>query len=104
MRRLPKGVTIVLSCLIIAMLFIGAYNIKETIRINHIVQTHRADHKINTIAIQTTGNPVIAVQQIMIGTLCNNYDNALGTLQAIKQAGYDAIELNDFMIQIFTVL
>ncbi|MDO5518719.1 MAG: TIM barrel protein [Clostridium sp.] len=34
----------------------------------------------------------------MIGSLCNNYDNALQTLQNIKAAGYDAIELNDFMI------
>ena len=99
MRHLPKGLMIVLSCIIIVALCLAAYNIKETIRINHIVQAHRADYKTNTAAIHTTGNPVIAVQQIMIGTLCNNYDNALWTLQAIKHAGYDAIELNDFMIQ-----
>jgi len=35
----------------------------------------------------------------MIGTLCNNYDNALQTLRSIKAAGYEAIELNDFMIR-----
>nr|WP_033167499.1 TIM barrel protein [Clostridium sp. KNHs205] len=34
----------------------------------------------------------------MIGTMCNNYDNALQTLLNIKNAGYDSIELNDFMI------
>ena len=38
------------------------------------------------------------VQQIMIGTKCNNYDEALKTLTEIKNAGYEAIELNDFMI------
>lgn len=39
------------------------------------------------------------VQQIMIGTRCNNYDIALNTLTAIKEVGYDAIELNDYMVQ-----
>jgi sugar phosphate isomerase/epimerase len=38
------------------------------------------------------------VQQIMIGSLCNSYSHALETLQNIKAAGYDSIELNDFMI------
>jgi sugar phosphate isomerase/epimerase len=39
------------------------------------------------------------VQQIMIGSRCNSYESALSTLQSIKSAGYDAIELNDFMIR-----
>ena len=39
------------------------------------------------------------VQQIMIGSRCNSYESALGTLKAIKSAGYDGIELNDFMIK-----
>ncbi|MDS0525977.1 sugar phosphate isomerase/epimerase [Clostridium sp. SHJSY1] len=34
----------------------------------------------------------------MIGTMCNNYDNALQTLIDMKNAGYESIELNDFMI------
>ncbi|MCR3759388.1 sugar phosphate isomerase/epimerase [Clostridium felsineum] len=34
----------------------------------------------------------------MIGTMCNNYDNALQTLLNIKKAGYESIELNDYMI------
>ncbi|MBE5839537.1 sugar phosphate isomerase/epimerase family protein [Butyrivibrio sp.] len=38
------------------------------------------------------------VQQIMIGSRCNSYESALSTLRAIKSAGYDGIELNDFMI------
>ena len=39
------------------------------------------------------------VQQIMIGSGCNSYESALRTLQSIKSAGYDGIELNDFMIK-----
>lgn len=39
------------------------------------------------------------VQQIMIGNRCNSYESALSTLRAIKSAGYDGIELNDFMIK-----
>ena len=39
------------------------------------------------------------VQQIMIGRRCNSYESALSTLRAIKSAGYDGIELNDFMIK-----
>ena len=39
-----------------------------------------------------------AVQQIMIGSLCKNETSARAALQAIKDAGYEAIELNDFMI------
>lgn len=39
------------------------------------------------------------VQQIMIGKRCNSYESALSTLRAIKSAGYDGIELNDFMIK-----
>ena len=39
------------------------------------------------------------VQQIMIGSRCNSYESALRTLRAIKSAGYDGIELNDFMIK-----
>lgn len=45
-----------------------------------------------------------AVQQIMVGTMCNNYDNALQTLLNIKNAGYESIELNDFMIHKSSIL
>ena len=41
---------------------------------------------------------ITGVQQIMIGTKCNSYDDALQTLTEIKNAGYESIELNDFMI------
>lgn len=39
-----------------------------------------------------------AVQQIMLGTVCKSEAQTLETLNAIKAAGYDGIELNGFMI------
>lgn len=42
--------------------------------------------------------PNKSVQQIMIGSITNNYKQALTTLNKIKEFGYDAIELNRFMI------
>lgn len=42
---------------------------------------------------------VKAVQQIMLGTVTQNEKQALHTLQAVKKAGYDGIELNGFMIR-----
>lgn len=41
--------------------------------------------------------PRTAVQQIMIGSLCKSETGAAQTLADIKAAGYDGIELNDFM-------
>lgn len=40
-----------------------------------------------------------AVQQIMLGTVSRTEQEAAQTLKAIKQAGYDGIELNGFMIK-----
>lgn len=40
-----------------------------------------------------------AVQQIMLGTVTKNEEQARETLKAIKAAGYDGIELNGFMIK-----
>ena len=45
-----------------------------------------------------------AVQQIMIGSKCHTYDEALSMLKAIKAAGYKGIELNDFMIEKSSIL
>ena len=39
-----------------------------------------------------------AVQQIMLGTVTGNEAAARSTLQRIKAAGYDGLELNRFMI------
>lgn len=46
----------------------------------------------------SNGHITTAVQQIMIGSQCGSYEKAAATLQAIKDAGYEAIEINDFMI------
>lgn len=40
-----------------------------------------------------------AVQQIMLGTVTKNEEQAQETLKQIKAAGYDGIELNGFMIR-----
>lgn len=42
---------------------------------------------------------VKAIQQIMLGTVCKSEQQTLETLRRIKAAGYDGIELNQFMIQ-----
>lgn len=47
---------------------------------------------------------VKAVQQIMIGSLCKNEKQTLQTLKEIKEAGYDGIELNGFMIRPTSIL
>ncbi|WP_242829364.1 sugar phosphate isomerase/epimerase family protein [Butyrivibrio sp. WCD3002] len=39
------------------------------------------------------------LQQIMLGRVCKNHDTTLNALKRIKAAGYDYIELNDFMVQ-----
>ncbi len=41
--------------------------------------------------------PMKSVQQIMLGTVCTSESAALEVLRRIKNAGYDAIELNSFM-------
>ena len=38
------------------------------------------------------------VQQIMLGSVTSNEAQARETLQKIKAAGYDGLELNSFMI------
>ncbi|MBE5960979.1 MAG: sugar phosphate isomerase/epimerase [Lachnospiraceae bacterium] len=79
--------------------------IKETVRVNRIMELHKTEQNAeendgeNNDDENNGGHITTAVQQIMIGTMCNNYENALQTLRNIKAAGYDAIELNDFMIQ-----
>lgn len=42
--------------------------------------------------------PMMAVQQIMLGTLTGTEEKALDTLAAVKEAGFEGIELNSFMI------
>ena len=42
--------------------------------------------------------PMMAIQQIMLGTLTGTEEKAMETLTALKAAGFEGIELNDFMI------
>ncbi len=39
-----------------------------------------------------------AIQQMMVGPLCKNYEDTLKLLKELKEIGYDAIELNSYMI------
>jgi hypothetical protein len=105
-KRMKKIMKILIMSIVIVIILIVGYNIKESARINAILKSHKTEandvvtnYKENNFKHITT-----AVQQIMIGTMCNNYDNALQTLLNIKNAGYDAIELNDFMIHKSSVL
>lgn len=47
---------------------------------------------------QQAGRPVKAVQQFMLGTVTENEEKARSTLAAVKEAGYEGIELCGFMI------
>ena len=42
---------------------------------------------------------VKAVQQIQLGTVMGTEEQALKTMRLMKEAGYDGIELNGFMIK-----
>ncbi|GKX68004.1 sugar phosphate isomerase/epimerase family protein [Inconstantimicrobium mannanitabidum] len=103
-KKIKKILTVVVVCIMLVIILIGGYEIKENIQINKIVKSHKIEQtsKQSNAIISNDKNDskhiTTAVQQIMIGTLCNNYDNALQTLLNIKAAGYEAIELNDFMI------
>lgn len=104
-KNRKKLITILIGCISLVIILIAGYEIKEYIRIHKIVSSHQTEQKAeqNNVISSNTENGskhiTTAVQQIMIGTMSNNYDNALQTLLNIKNAGYEAIELNDFMIQ-----
>jgi len=91
-RKSFKVLCVILAVIIVAMLGI---KVKDFVRVNRIMKAHEI-----TVSDSTNSNLSVktGVQQIMIGSLCTNYDNALQTLLNIKAAGYDGIELNSFMI------
>ncbi|WNS46078.1 TIM barrel protein [Paenibacillus sp. MMS20-IR301] len=99
-----KILTVLLVCISLVIVLIAGYEIKEKMRINSIVKSHKTEQVAGQNAVganhATNGSKHIttAVQQIMIGTMSDNYDHALQTLLNIKNAGYESIELNDFMI------
>lgn len=65
MKRLQKSLTVILSCIIIIALCVCGYVGKEIIHINKILKSHETEHLTDTVTMQTSGHPVIAVQQIL---------------------------------------
>lgn len=104
-KKLTKILKLIIICIIFITLLIVGCNIKESMRINRLLKSHETSQSTypNT-GFNSTPHITKAVQQIMIGSLCNDYDHALQTLHHIKNAGYDAIELNDFMIHETSIL
>ena len=94
-KRIITTILIILLLLILIILGIKAKEIYNTNKIlkKHIVNSAESAIESKSLSV-TTG-----VQQIMIGSLCNNYDDTLQVLLTMKEAGYNGIELNDFMIQ-----
>ena len=58
----------------------------------------KTDTQVSRRVNHENGHITTAVQQIMVGTKCGNDEQATATLKAIKDAGYEGIELNEFMI------
>lgn len=83
-------------------IFMTGCGSKESVRYNSIRESDATEQTAEQTDVINNENDSVhittAVQQIMIGTKCNNYEDALQTLLDIKDAGYEAIELNDFMI------
>ena len=98
-KTLKKILTIFCIFILLIIIFIVSYGIIENSKINKIVKSHTINQVLEDNSLKNNNSKYIstAVQQIMIGTMCNNYENALQTLINIKNAGYDSIELNDFM-------
>ncbi|MBT2288406.1 sugar phosphate isomerase/epimerase [Paenibacillus albidus] len=109
-KNKKKILTVIIVCISLVIVLIAGYGIKENVRINKIVKSHKTEQKAeqNDVVKSNDENDsqhiTTAVQQIMIGTMSNNYDNALQTLLNIKNAGYESIELNDFMIHKSSIL
>lgn len=104
-KNIKKILTVIIVCISLVIILIAGYTIKENARINKIVESHKIEQNAeqnDVVGSNDENNSkhiATAVQQIMIGTMSNNYDNALQTLLNIKNAGYESIEINDFMIQ-----
>ncbi len=100
----------IIACILTMTILISGCGSKESVRYNSISKSAEGEQTTEQTTEQIAEqNDVInndddskhittAVQQIMIGTKCNNYEDALQTLLDIKDAGYESIELNDFMI------
>ena len=88
-----KIITGIVLVLILLLIVLKISNSGDSSHYNAATNT-QVTHSID----QSSRHITTAVQQIMIGSLCGSYEKAADTLQAIKDAGYEAIELNDFMI------
>lgn len=88
--RVIASIILVLIVLAIVLIFTSNGDSTHYNRENSTQVTRTVNH--------SDGHITTAVQQIMIGSKCGSYEKALSTLKAIKDAGYEAIELNDFMI------
>lgn len=87
--------------IMLTTILITGCGVKQDVRYNSIIELDVKEQTLeqsDVIYNEDSRQIMTAVQQIMIGTRCNNYDDALQTLLSIKEAGYDAIELNHFMI------
>jgi sugar phosphate isomerase/epimerase len=100
----------IIACIMVMTVLITGCGSKESVRYNSISESDATEQtaKQNDVVMHNDKDDskhiTTAVQQIMIGTKCNNYDDALQTLNDIKNAGYEAIELNDFMIHKSSIL
>ncbi|MEK3697884.1 MULTISPECIES: sugar phosphate isomerase/epimerase family protein [unclassified Paenibacillus] len=105
-KNRKKVLKVSIACISLIIILVAGYEIKENIRINKIVKSHKTEQSkiVKSKDRNNSQHITTAVQQIMIGTMSNNYDNALQTLLNIKNAGYDSIELNDFMIHKSSIL
>jgi sugar phosphate isomerase/epimerase len=89
------------ACFMTMTIFMSGCKVENGVAYHSIPEANTTEEELQDNA--TSNNTEVthittAVQQIMIGTKCNSYEEATKTLQDIKAAGYEAIELNDFMI------
>ena len=90
-------VLIAVLCMIIAFLIRNIY-LNATAGPYEVTRKEIADYF--SAQLNTQDNTVKkGVQQIMLGTVSDNYDTTLDALKHVKAAGYDYIEINDFMIE-----
>lgn len=94
-RKIPKKAKILLCVAAVLAVLCVAFKILNT---GDDSLYSAATNTQVTRSVDRGGKITTAVQQIMIGSECGSYEKAEKTLKAIKDAGYDAIELNDFMI------
>ena len=94
-KKIAAIVVAVIAIIFLIVVFIAGSG-KERV---YTKENSPIDYESELQARKEQNRILTGVQQIMIGSRCNNYDEALATLKEIKEAGYDGIELNEFMIK-----